>query len=97
MSDFWPIWASSGSFGIIESVLVTLKIEYRLSHYLGAYAVPQITLLHMKRRKKKTSLRVSLFFKFFVSKDNLLDSHYIKVQVSVIKTLKHPRNFRICS
>ena len=41
------------SFGIVEPILVALKIEYRLSYEV--YAASKTTLLHIKRLYKPTS------------------------------------------
>ena len=58
------------SFGIIELILVTLKIEYRLSRCWGrggvgggrAYTAWQITLLYMKNHNKSESLILVLLY-----------------------------------
>ena len=75
------LWLYFISFGIIEPILVILKIEYRLSQRLGAYAASQATVLHMKRLNQP-SLRCSWFCVFFVSKGNLF-STFILIQMSV--------------
>ena len=43
------------SFEIIEPILVSLKIEYRLSQYKGAYAASQTTSMYMKGHNKTES------------------------------------------
>ena len=48
-------------FWIIQPILVILKIEYRLSRRLVAYAASQTTVLHMKRLNK-TESPISLMF-----------------------------------
>ena len=43
------------SFGIIDPILVILKIEYRFSRRKAAYAASQTTVLHMKRLNQTES------------------------------------------
>ena len=61
------------SFVIIGPILVTLKVEYRLSRCYEAYITLNITPLYMKTRNKTES---PIFFcVFLVSNGSLSDFH----------------------
>ena len=91
------------SVGMIELILVTLKIEYRLSRWWGRDGLEggghiQPGKLHccIWRTLTNPNLWFSFFCIFFVSKDSLLDFYLMKYASRAFTRISNAVDLQVC-